>query len=220
MIDIPRPPFNEHFDHLYKESQRGLTTKDCIGLHATSIITLQRSIETGLIPGNTVFNDIKKPHVKLGDLCYVPIDIDGIWEAIESIEYYADAIAFNHSLLSQLNIRLDNPHFDALASELGFVLKMEQREGRELSWEEVDECAEDFGFESEIFRTAFFEASETKGVIIGLDASIAEVFPIEVDEDISSHALRMRTGKGMPVKFIRGIAPMGPVEKELLSKMF
>lgn len=195
---------------LAREYERGLTPNGCAGFHGTSVETIEFAMKNGHIPGSTALAALTES-VQPGDLFYFPpATVDNVDQLAAELTIYARNIAAVHFVLGKLQLDKDSPVYYNAAADL----------------------TQPHPFHPELYRNARKilgvspteavalekQASNRKGVVLGISEDVFQQYS-SLPGDPGENDARIRTVNGLPVRFIRGIMPLGGEDSRILRSI-
>jgi hypothetical protein len=191
-------------DFIIKQYNLGLTTKGCLGFHGTSLETLRFAIQHGYIPGSQSQLTTGE-NIKQGDLFFFPLtDTSKFQEIQDNTARYAKNIAMAHHILKHLNFDINDLNMMEAASELVSP--------QNLRPEFYKKSLETLKLTPNQAEQVGNEAYKMQGFIIGIDYRVTDLFSV-LPGDLGENDMRIRTGWGLPIRYILGIKPLGKAEK-------
>lgn len=200
-------------EHLKREAYRPINSDRCLGFHGMSLETLEYALETGFIPGRTGPEKRLSPTyvVHPGDIYYYENEDD-----LHGAEIYAKQSAAQYYFASKLGLRLD--YREDLDLALRLVNNPMGPDGQDSATVEKLMARQ---FPRQKILATLAEANQQRGLVIGLHPNLIVMYPIENCETLyGDDGWRIITGsEGLPVKYIRGIRPLGEREKAFLNSI-
>lgn len=200
-------------EHIRAEYTRGLTDEGCLGYHGTSIYSIEYVLKSGIFPGATGRTMPKRPvDPENGDLYFWKIDHFGDDNAFTEAKRYASHIAQRHQLVELLG--LDRANYRHIVAAMEFLSDDPKFRKRYLN---------DVGLEMDPddLEEPIAEAYQHQGVIVGISEDAARQFRIvDVGTLFRDDGWRLEAnGVGLPFNYIRGIHPLGQLEREFLDSI-
>lgn len=203
-------------DYVVNEYRRGLTGDGCIGLHGTSLETIQYLLANGVLPGG-----IKNHRMddEPGEVFYTPLKHTGTISSvdIEMSTWYAKKNGARHFLSSQLNLDLSKPQSHVIVNRLANHTSVPLADNPKFQ-----KLFTTKGWHPSEIQNLVELAEEQKGIIVGIRTQVSSRYQISNTDRLGGYndGPRIITkGKGLPFTNILGILPLGDREQQFFDTL-
>jgi hypothetical protein len=210
----------ERGKRLFELSEAPIESPDCIAYHGTSLETIRYLLTRGALPGSTSTRFASDPrNPQLGDIYFYPGEhfphsqvhtpikypqIDNS-SAISDAEWHANTIAHGDRVCDLLGISRTDYSFSAAC----YVEGDPEGDGALITT---------LGIPEEKIEKAVSLARNRKGVLLGLDRSVFDAFPITPGDHGAD--FRVSTGsKGLAIQYLAAVKPLGPEEEAFFNDL-
>ncbi len=188
------------------------------GIHGTSIEAITHIIQNGVLPGRNPID--REMHYEPGDISFFPTYMlrpvaervklrfsRGPTVMIDDVRGYAKLISTEHGLLTRFGYQVGNP--DGV------------RAVKDLIWYEERDRLRNHGNTDAQIDNVLKEVSTLKGFLLGFSPDIQNAPGLEFTKgDPEEGDINIRTNaRGLSYRYISGIQPLGPIEKDFLDSL-